>query len=165
MVLSIVQASEDTSYYLLTANLGISSIIGIVVVSCTFQFFSMNLHGESFSHCTVHEQRLLHYVKLLRTRRMPWLHKPQKMNWWYRGGDLAVDKYWFIIVVALVLSFQSIMTDIFVFHGKQPVEAITTTLSPGNRTTPITMVTIRNNTNKTLINNLMTTPTVVYYLH
>ncbi|GAB1610912.1 uncharacterized protein LOC115224193, partial [Argonauta hians] len=36
--------------------------------------------------------------------------------WWYRCGDLAPDKYWFVLVVGSVILFQCLTTDIYVFH-------------------------------------------------
>ncbi|KAK3598368.1 hypothetical protein CHS0354_003394, partial [Potamilus streckersoni] len=28
------------------------------------------------------------------------------VNWWYRGGDLGAEKYWYIFLVGLVILFQ-----------------------------------------------------------
>ncbi|XP_036369180.1 uncharacterized protein LOC115224193 isoform X2 [Octopus sinensis] len=51
--------------------------------------------------------------------------------WWYRSGDLAPDKYWFLLVVGAVILFQCLTTDIYVFHKQitiaPTVAPITTT--------------------------------------
>ncbi|OWF37802.1 hypothetical protein KP79_PYT06001 [Mizuhopecten yessoensis] len=39
------------------------------------------------------------------------------VNWWYRGGDLGSDKYWYIFIVAAVITFQCITTDVYLFKS------------------------------------------------
>ncbi|XP_030834954.1 uncharacterized protein LOC115921555 isoform X2 [Strongylocentrotus purpuratus] len=62
--------------------------------------------------------------------------------WWYRTGDLSANKFWFIILVASVIIFQCITTDIFVFNHEQYYAPTTTapptayTLVTPNKTTP-----------------------------
>ncbi|XP_059152832.1 uncharacterized protein LOC131938718 [Physella acuta] len=51
------------------------------------------------------------------------------VNWWYKSGDLGSEKYWFVILVAVVIFFQCISTDVFVFK-EEPPPAMTTTPSP-----------------------------------
>ncbi|XP_033117060.1 uncharacterized protein LOC117116998 [Anneissia japonica] len=36
--------------------------------------------------------------------------------YWYKKGELASDKAWFLILVASILIFQTITTDIYVFN-------------------------------------------------
>ncbi|XP_067673152.1 uncharacterized protein [Haliotis asinina] len=38
------------------------------------------------------------------------------VNWWYRSGDLGVEKYWYIVLVGVVILIQTITTDIYVFR-------------------------------------------------
>ncbi|XP_071496660.1 uncharacterized protein [Diadema setosum] len=59
--------------------------------------------------------------------------------WWYRTGDLVEGKFWFIVLVASVIIFQCITTDIFVFNHTNPGDEVTTihsiTLQTANLTT------------------------------
>ncbi|XP_033755511.1 uncharacterized protein LOC117338321 [Pecten maximus] len=71
------------------------------------------------------------------------------VNWWYRGGDLSSDKYWYLFIVAAVITFQCITTDVYLFKST-PVHdtdihpaTIRTTPRPINRST-ITAATIKN---------------------
>ncbi|BFZ17270.1 hypothetical protein BsWGS_20309 [Bradybaena similaris] len=59
------------------------------------------------------------------------------VNWWYRKGDLGSEKYWFILLVAAVILFQCITTDLFVFKSNEVPVGLTTTPSHTtfNRTT------------------------------
>jgi hypothetical protein len=50
--------------------------------------------------------------------------------WWYRNGHLSADKYWFLLTVAVVIIWQCIATDIYVFHLPSPVFNTSTTSSP-----------------------------------
>lgn len=72
------------------------------------------------------------------------------------------EKFWFIILVGIVVIFQSLTTDIYVF--KSVSTAITTTFAPN--TTHISPVTFRNVTNKTAfyLTSPATTPLAVYPL-
>ncbi|XP_076459811.1 uncharacterized protein LOC143292969 [Babylonia areolata] len=70
------------------------------------------------------------------------------VNWWYRSGDLGSEKYWYILVVAAVLFFQCITTDVFIFKTEE---------NPGPTTQSFTWATFRHTTNKTLLQ--LTTPT------
>ncbi|XP_060083657.1 uncharacterized protein LOC132562899 [Ylistrum balloti] len=70
------------------------------------------------------------------------------VNWWYRGGDLSSDKYWYLFIVAAVITFQCITTDIYLFKSV-PIDdssihpaTIRTTPRPINRST-ITAATIK----------------------
>ncbi|XP_045212331.1 uncharacterized protein LOC123563545 [Mercenaria mercenaria] len=38
------------------------------------------------------------------------------INWWYRKNELAADKYWYIFLLSTVIIFQTITTDVYVFH-------------------------------------------------
>ncbi|KAL8601486.1 hypothetical protein ACOMHN_000428 [Nucella lapillus] len=75
------------------------------------------------------------------------------VNWWYKSGDLGSEKYWYILVVATVLLFQCITTDVFIFNAVEETQAPTTTQS-------FTWATFRPTTNKTLA--ALTTPSLVY---
>ncbi|XP_070544851.1 uncharacterized protein [Ptychodera flava] len=51
------------------------------------------------------------------------------VTWWYKRGDLAVDKLWFLVLVASVIVFQCITTDIYVW-GHSPQSSIQPSPSP-----------------------------------
>lgn len=70
------------------------------------------------------------------------------VNWWYRGGDLSSDKYWYLFIVGAVITFQCITTDIYLFKSV-PIDSsnlhpptIITSHRPINRST-ITAATIQ----------------------
>ncbi|XP_041364919.1 uncharacterized protein LOC121380179 [Gigantopelta aegis] len=53
------------------------------------------------------------------------------INWWYRGGALGSEKYWYIILVGFIIVFQCVTTDIFIFHVSP------TTMIPLSTATPL----------------------------
>ncbi|XP_069123696.1 uncharacterized protein [Argopecten irradians] len=71
------------------------------------------------------------------------------VNWWYRGGDLSSDKFWYLFIVAAVIIFQCITTDIYLYKSVPTDESdvhpatIRTTPRPINRSTIITAATIK----------------------
>lgn len=44
------------------------------------------------------------------------------VSWWYRTGDLGVEKYWFVVLVGCVIIFQCLTTDIYVFHKQVTIQ-------------------------------------------
>ncbi|CAL1534228.1 unnamed protein product [Lymnaea stagnalis] len=56
------------------------------------------------------------------------------VNWWYKSGDLGSEKYWFVIFVSVVIIFQCLSTDIFVFK-EDTIQPMTTTVLPMNTST------------------------------
>ncbi|XP_072051631.1 uncharacterized protein [Amphiura filiformis] len=72
--------------------------------------------------------------------------------WWYKTGDLAPDKLWFIVLVASIILFQCITTDIYVFnHETTTAPTIKPPTSPRTITAP-TVVVPTNHTNNSNIN-------------
>ncbi|XP_060583287.1 uncharacterized protein LOC132739576 [Ruditapes philippinarum] len=72
------------------------------------------------------------------------------VNWWYRRHELPADKYWYIFLLSSVIIFQTITTDIYVFHvlpTAAPTQhpPITLTTKPYTGTT-VTWVTINSST-------------------
>lgn len=63
------------------------------------------------------------------------------VNWWYRRNELAADKYWYIFLLSTVIIFQTITTDIYVFHVL-PTPASTVKPATILSTTPYTGPTI-----------------------
>ncbi|KAK0049123.1 hypothetical protein Bpfe_021402 [Biomphalaria pfeifferi] len=49
------------------------------------------------------------------------------VNWWYRTGDLGSEKYWFVLLLNVVIIFQCISTDTFVFKVDSAETAAATT--------------------------------------
>ncbi|XP_064628265.1 uncharacterized protein LOC135487922 [Lineus longissimus] len=76
------------------------------------------------------------------------------VSWWYRNGDLSSDKTWFLIVVAAVITFQCITSDIYVFH-ETPVAPTT---SPIPNTTRFTLIPLNTTRPRFQLNNPLTTP-------
>ncbi|CAH1794317.1 unnamed protein product [Owenia fusiformis] len=64
------------------------------------------------------------------------------ISWWYRGGDLTSDKWWFLILVCAVIIFQCLTTDIYAFHARVvPPTGISTPPPFQNRTIPARNIT------------------------
>ncbi|XP_013414926.1 uncharacterized protein LOC106176894 [Lingula anatina] len=57
------------------------------------------------------------------------------VTWWYRKGDLASDKIWFIILVCAVIVFQCITTEIYVFNVQYVDNDVSTPAPPRINTT------------------------------
>ncbi|CAM1313142.1 Uncharacterised protein g6169 [Pycnogonum litorale] len=38
------------------------------------------------------------------------------ITYWYRSGDLAIEKFWFMMLVAVAYLLQSIATDVYIFN-------------------------------------------------
>ncbi|XP_063969274.1 uncharacterized protein LOC129282167 [Lytechinus pictus] len=75
--------------------------------------------------------------------------------WWYRTGDLSADRFWFIILVASVIIFQCITTDIFVFNHEKTIAPVTTTAQPTPYTIgPPNMTTHHTTTKPSFQNNM-----------
>ncbi|XP_046326276.1 uncharacterized protein LOC124110856 isoform X1 [Haliotis rufescens] len=75
------------------------------------------------------------------------------VNWWYRNGDLGVEKYWYIVLVGVVILIQTITTDIYVFRPEPADMSGLSTAKPvvNGTTRAYTWVTISNVTsNKSL---------------
>ena len=72
------------------------------------------------------------------------------------------EKFWYILIVAFVLIFQCITTDIYIFKVTEDSD-VAPTLSPGSNTTRIYTWASFRTTNKSLLNNpQMTTPFSFY---
>ncbi|XP_077998989.1 uncharacterized protein LOC144451942 [Glandiceps talaboti] len=52
--------------------------------------------------------------------------------WWYKKEDLSTDKIWFLALVASVIVFQCITTDIYVWNHHSP-NSVTPTPTPTMR--------------------------------
>lgn len=73
------------------------------------------------------------------------------VNWWYRQGDLGPEKYWYIFLLGLVIIFQCVTTDMYVFHGPLPSDSsniVPPTRISINGTTRFIPHTTRNHTTK-----------------
>lgn len=61
--------------------------------------------------------------------------------WWYRRGDLAADKLWFIFLVATVIIFQCITADIYVWNHHAPTSNHpASTVGPFTYASPVTVI-------------------------
>lgn len=53
--------------------------------------------------------------------------------WWYKQGHLTSDKYWYVLIVATVIIWQCIATDVYAFHSSSryvPHNGTTTSVAP-----------------------------------
>ncbi|XP_076461867.1 uncharacterized protein LOC143294304 [Babylonia areolata] len=79
------------------------------------------------------------------------------VNWWYRGGDLGSDKFWYILLVAAVLVFQCVASDVFLFKVTKET-VVSPTLGPVNASTHVFTWASFRPTNRSLLHGLRTTP-------
>ncbi|XP_070185149.1 uncharacterized protein [Littorina saxatilis] len=83
------------------------------------------------------------------------------VNWWYRGGDLGSEKFWYILMVAAVLVFQCITTDIYIFKVvEENTPAVT--VSPVNSSTRVYPWHSFRTANKSTVHAPWTTPSSFY---
>lgn len=93
-IFTLVQATHNHAFYMLTCNIIFTSMVGLTNV------------------------------------------------YWYWKGQLAPDKHWYMMLVGLVIIWQCIATDIYVFHGPRHSQVVNVTTITTAPTTHVTMITV-----------------------